>query len=135
MADRRQIVIFPEGARWIPVRPIILQPGVAAIARQTGLPVIPVATDSGICWGRRSFRKSPGTIHILILPRSPPACGGRSLIQLRQALEAGAAASRLWTSLWGHRPQGFQITPNSHSKALKKLMFLHAPAVIGTGCR
>ncbi len=93
VADRRQIVIFPEGTRTDPGSPIVLQPGIAAIARQTGLPVIPVATDSGICWGRRSFRKSPGIIHIVILP--PLAAGLRReelLIQLRQALEAGAAA-------------------------------------------
>jgi 1-acyl-sn-glycerol-3-phosphate acyltransferase len=30
------------------------------------LPVIPVATDSGLRWGRRSFRKYPGPIHIAV---------------------------------------------------------------------
>jgi len=92
VADRRQIVIFPEGTRTDPGSPIVLQPGIAAIARQTGLPVIPVATDSGVCWGRRSFRKCPGTIHVAILP--PLAAGLRReelLTQLKHALEAGAA--------------------------------------------
>ena len=45
-----------------------LQPGVAALAARTRLPVIPVATDSGLRWGRRAFRKRPGVIHIAILP-------------------------------------------------------------------
>lgn len=60
--NRRQIVIFPEGTRSEPGSPGSLQSGVAALASHTGLPVIPVSTDSGKCWGRRAFRKTPGTI-------------------------------------------------------------------------
>jgi 1-acyl-sn-glycerol-3-phosphate acyltransferase len=64
--EERQIIIFPEGTRAPPGRPLPLQPGVAALAARTKLPVIPVATDSGRCWSRRAFRKFPGTIHIVI---------------------------------------------------------------------
>jgi 1-acyl-sn-glycerol-3-phosphate acyltransferase len=67
----RQIVIFPEGTRAEPGAVLPLQPGVAALAAQTGLPVIPVVTDSGLHWGRRSFRKQPGTIRIVIRPPLP----------------------------------------------------------------
>ena len=49
-----------------------LQPGIAALAAQSGLPVLPVATDSGLCWSRRAFIKRPGTIHIDIAPPIPP---------------------------------------------------------------
>ena len=49
-----------------------LQPGIAALAGRTGLPVIPVVTDSGRCWGRRAFNKAPGTIHIRVLEAIPP---------------------------------------------------------------
>ena len=63
---QRQIVIFPEGTRGEPGSPLALQPGIAALAARTGLPVVPVATDSGRCWGRRAFRKRPGTIRIQI---------------------------------------------------------------------
>jgi 1-acyl-sn-glycerol-3-phosphate acyltransferase len=66
LAEGRQIVIFPEGTRAPPGARLPLQPGIAALAARTGLPVIPVATDSGICWGRRAFRKRPGVIHIAI---------------------------------------------------------------------
>jgi 1-acyl-sn-glycerol-3-phosphate acyltransferase len=72
----RQIVIFPEGTRAEPGRPLPLQPGIAAIAARTGLPVIPVATDSGRCWGRRAFRKRPGVIHVTVLAPLPPAEAG-----------------------------------------------------------
>ena len=67
----RQIVIFPEGSRAPPGAPLPVQPGVAALAARTGLPVIPVVTDSGLCWGRRTFRKDPGVIRIIILPPLP----------------------------------------------------------------
>ena len=71
VAHDRQIVIFPEGSRAPPGAPLPLQPGVAALAARTGLPVIPVVTDSGLCWGRRTFRKDPGVIHIAIQPPLP----------------------------------------------------------------
>jgi 1-acyl-sn-glycerol-3-phosphate acyltransferase len=67
----RQIVIFPEGTRVAPGVRVPYQPGVLALAAATGLPVVPVATDSGRYWGRRSFRKCPGTITVAVLPPVP----------------------------------------------------------------
>lgn len=66
-----QIVIFPEGTRTAPGERVPYQPGVAALAAATGLPVIPAAIDSGRVWGRRAFRKRPGTITLAILPPIP----------------------------------------------------------------
>jgi 1-acyl-sn-glycerol-3-phosphate acyltransferase len=87
--ERRQIVIFPEGTRGQPGRPGRLQPGIAALASHTGLPVIPVSTDSGQFWGRRAFRKRKGTIRIVI-GRPIPAHTERKA--LMRALEDGMAA-------------------------------------------
>jgi len=70
-AAGRPIVLFPEGTRSEPGKMLPLQPGIAALAGRTGLPVIPVATDSGLYWGRRAFRKQPGTIRILVRPPLP----------------------------------------------------------------
>jgi 1-acyl-sn-glycerol-3-phosphate acyltransferase len=70
--EGRQIVIFPEGTRVAPGARVPYQPGVAALAAATGLPVVPVATDSGLYWGRRSFRKDPGTITVALLPPLAP---------------------------------------------------------------
>jgi 1-acyl-sn-glycerol-3-phosphate acyltransferase len=69
--EERQIVIFPEGTRAPPGVRLPLQPGVAAMAARSGLPVIPVATDSGRCWSRRAFHKYPGTISIVVHPPLP----------------------------------------------------------------
>lgn len=67
----RQIVIFPEGTRVAHGETLPFQPGIVALANATGLPVIPVATNSGRVWGRRAFTKHPGTITIRILPPLP----------------------------------------------------------------
>lgn len=79
-ADGRQIVIFPEGTRVAPGVEAELRPGIAALAARTGLPVIPVATDSGLRWGRRAFRKTPGAIHIIIGRPIPAGLSQTALI-------------------------------------------------------
>jgi 1-acyl-sn-glycerol-3-phosphate acyltransferase len=89
VGEGRQIVIFPEGTRKEPGSPVILQSGVAAIASRTGLPVIPVSTDSGRYWGRRAFRKRSGTIRIVIGEPIPAQTERKALMR---ALEAGLAA-------------------------------------------
>ncbi len=103
LQDRRQIVIFPEGTRTAPGQLGELQPGIAAMARHSGLPVIPVATDSGFCWGRRAFRKRPGVIRITIRPPLQTGLPRAELMaRLEQEFNEGAAAlatGHLWTTL------------------------------------
>ena len=81
----RQILIFPEGTRVAPGVRVNLQPGIAAIAARLAMPVIPVATDSGLRWGRRAFRKYPGVIHVAI---GPPIVAGTKRQALLEAIEA-----------------------------------------------
>ncbi len=81
----RQIVIFPEGTRVPPGRRVPLQPGVAAIARQTGLPVVPASLDSGLYWGRRALDLSPGVIRVAL---HPPIEAGTPRLALLSAIEA-----------------------------------------------
>jgi 1-acyl-sn-glycerol-3-phosphate acyltransferase len=88
--EARQIVIFPEGTRSPAGTVLPLQPGVAALAARTGLPVIPVVTDSGHCWGRRAFRKRSGVIRVVIGPPLPP---GLRRNELMRRLEMALAAA------------------------------------------
>lgn len=81
MAEGRQIVIFPEGTRGEPGQPLPLHPGIAAVAARTGLPVIPVVTDSGRLWGRRAFSKRAGTIHVRVLEPIPATEKPEALLQ------------------------------------------------------
>ena len=67
----RQMIIFPEGTRVAPGARVSLQPGIAAISTHLDLPVTPVATNSGMFWGRRAFMKYPGVIRISIGPPIP----------------------------------------------------------------
>ena len=83
--EQRQVVIFPEGTRAEPGSVLPLQPGVAALAAMTRLPVIPVVTDSGRCWGRRAFHKRPGIIHIRIFEPIPAGVGRDQLMSCLEA--------------------------------------------------
>jgi 1-acyl-sn-glycerol-3-phosphate acyltransferase len=88
LQEARQIVIFPEGTRAPYGVQLPLQVGVAALASRTGLPVIPVATDSGLHWGRRAFQKLPGTIHIVVRPALPTGLPRDTLMsRLAEALQ------------------------------------------------
>jgi 1-acyl-sn-glycerol-3-phosphate acyltransferase len=61
-AAGRPILIFPEGTRVAPGEQPQLQPGFAGLYSALGMPVAPVALDSGRLWPRRSFVKRPGII-------------------------------------------------------------------------
>lgn len=61
-AEGRSLVIFPEGTRVPHGENPPLRSGFAGLYRQIGLPVVPVALDSGRLWPRRSFLKHPGVI-------------------------------------------------------------------------
>jgi len=88
----RNIIIFPEGTRVDPEDHPPLQPGVAALAIRTRLPVVPVMTNSGRFWGRRAFRKLPGTIRVVILPPLPAKLDREAVMT---ALRASFDVSRL----------------------------------------
>ena len=94
--EGRQIVIFPEGTRAEPGAILPLQPGIAALAARTRLPVIPVVTNSGLYWGRRAFHKRSGTIHIRVLKPIPP---GIRRDQLMQRLEAALRSEAVENSV------------------------------------
>ncbi|MBI2978289.1 MAG: 1-acyl-sn-glycerol-3-phosphate acyltransferase [Rhodospirillales bacterium] len=71
LARGRQVIVFPEGTRTAPGTRRPYQPGIAAIYKQTQAPVVPVAVNSGLFWGRRSFRKNPGVVTLQFLAPMP----------------------------------------------------------------
>lgn len=75
LAEGRSILIFPEGTRVAVGAEKPYQVGTAALYRQLGVPVVPVALNSGLFWGRRKFIKWPGVIDVEILPAIPPGLG------------------------------------------------------------
>lgn len=71
IATGRPVVIFPEGTRVRPGSQPPLQSGFAGLYRVLGLPVVPIALDSGRHWiGVRAL--NPGTITFKVGESIPP---------------------------------------------------------------
>lgn len=71
-ADHRQLLIFPEGTRVAPGVKGDYKPGIAALYRELDVPVVPVATNSGVHWPKHGFLRKPGTIVFEYLEPIPP---------------------------------------------------------------
>jgi len=92
-ADGRQIIIFPEGTRVAPGQHRPYQPGIAALYGQLGVPVVPVALNSGLYWGRGAFFKKAGVIQVQYLPPIAPGLDRKTFMaELEQRLEPAARA-------------------------------------------
>lgn len=80
----RQVIIFPEGTRTPPGVTLRYHPGVAALygALPEGVPAVPVALNSGVHWGRRSFWIKPGTITLSILEPIPSGMDRKAFMAL-----------------------------------------------------
>ena len=93
LARGQTIVIFPEGTRVAPGAQRPYLPGVAALYSQLNVPVVPVAVNSGLFWGRRSFRKRPGRIVLEFLPPIAPGLPRRDFAtKLQQRIETASNA-------------------------------------------
>ena len=91
VAQGRSILIYPEGTRMPPGERRPYHPGVAALYGDLGVPVVPVALNSGLFWGRRSFHKKSGTITIEFLPPIAPGLPRREFMAELQERMEGAS--------------------------------------------
>lgn len=92
LADKRQLIIFPEGTR----RPAGAEPkykyGVAHLYAAEGVPCLPVALNSGLFWARRSILRRPGTVVVEILDPIPPGLDKEEFFErLQNAIEPATA--------------------------------------------
>ena len=74
LAEGICVTIFPEGTRMPPGTTRRYGVSGAALARETGCPILPVAHNAGDFWPRRSLIKRPGLIRFCIGP--PQRVGG-----------------------------------------------------------
>jgi 1-acyl-sn-glycerol-3-phosphate acyltransferase len=73
IAERRCVLIFPEGTRKEPGARPDYKSGVAGLYGQLGVACVPIALNSGLYWtGPGGFLKKPGTVVVEILPPIPP---------------------------------------------------------------
>ncbi len=107
-AEGRPIVIFPQGTRVSPGDRRPYRSGVGALYTELGLPVVPMALNSGVFWGRRAFAKRPGTITVEFLPPIPPGLPQEEMMRrLESTLEA--ASDRLVAAVGGPVATGSAI--------------------------
>lgn len=78
------VTIFPEGTRVLPGMTRKYGVSGAALAREAGCPVLPVAHNAGDLWPRRSLIKRPGLIRFCIGPAIDAA--GRSPREINEAV-------------------------------------------------
>ena len=94
IATGRPVIIYPEGTRVRVGETPELRSGFAALYRALGLPVVPVAVDSGRLWGR-GFVHKPGTVTLKVGETIPPGLT-RGVIEARvhSAINALELASK-----------------------------------------
>ncbi len=80
LAKGRQVIIFPEGTRTAPGDSRPYNSGVALLYG-LGAPVVPVALNSGLFWGRHTFLRKPGTIAIEFLSPMPEGLDRRVFLK------------------------------------------------------
>jgi 1-acyl-sn-glycerol-3-phosphate acyltransferase len=91
LADGSQVIVFPEGTRVAPGTHQPYHAGISGLYGRYEVPVIPVALNSGVFWGRRAFRKYPGVITLEILPPVPAGLDREGFIrELKQSIETAS---------------------------------------------
>jgi 1-acyl-sn-glycerol-3-phosphate acyltransferase len=60
------VIMFPEGTRIERGQSGNYKSGGTRLAIETGVPVIPIAVNSAVCWPRKAFIKKPGTVTVSI---------------------------------------------------------------------
>jgi 1-acyl-sn-glycerol-3-phosphate acyltransferase len=83
VAEKRPIVIFPQGTRTAPGATESYKIGVGALYRDLGLPVVPMALNSGLFWPKKGLIRG-GKITVQLLP---PIAPGLSLGDFMRTLE------------------------------------------------
>ena len=84
MAEPRQLVIFPEGTRSAPGEQTTYKPGTAALYKELALPVVPVATNSGVQMDAAGLVRKSGVVVVQILPPIEPGLKRAEFMRLLQ---------------------------------------------------
>lgn len=96
----REIVIFPQGTRVAVGEYRPYKVGIGVLYADLGVPLVPMALNSGVFWGKRSFIKRPGLVTIEFLPPIPPGLPKDvALFELEARLET--ASDRLAVAVGG----------------------------------
>lgn len=122
IAAGRSIVIFPEGHRQPPGATGAYHPGAALLYGELGVPLVPIALNSGLYWRRNAFLRRSGTVIMEFLPPLPGGLPRRRVMAelearvepATRALEAEAVAAHPELAARLARPVDESATPSSN---------------------
>jgi len=80
------VIMFPEGTRIARGKKGEYKTGGTRLSIETGVPVVPIATNSARCWPRKSFLLRPGVVDISI--GKPIAPAGREPAEMMREVES-----------------------------------------------
>ena len=93
MARGRQLIIYPEGTRRPAGAERAYKHGVVNLYRDLGVPLVPVALNSGLFWPRHGFLRHPGTLVVAFLPPIPPGRDSEeAFVEMQRMIEDGSDA-------------------------------------------
>jgi len=94
--QNRPLVIFPQGTRVYPWQSAADRPyriGAARVYEETGMPIVPLALNSGMFWPRQSWIKKPGKVVFEFLPPIMPGGNASDVLAMLEAqIETASAA-------------------------------------------
>ena len=79
------VIMFPEGTRIARGEAGQYKSGGTRLAVDAGVPVVPIAVNSGVCWPRKAFIKHPGVVTVSI--GAPIESQGRQPDELMDEVE------------------------------------------------
>lgn len=88
----RQVLIYPEGTRQPAGATLDYKSaGITALYSHLGVPVLPLATNSGLCWKPRGIDRRPGLVVYEALPAIPAGLDRKQMFaRMKEELEAGS---------------------------------------------
>lgn len=93
VARGRQLIIYPEGTRRPAGAERSYKHGVVNLYRDLGVPLVPVALNSGLFWPRHGFLRHPGTLVVAFLPPIPSGRDPEEVfVEMQQLIEDGSDA-------------------------------------------
>lgn len=118
--EGRRILIYPEGNLAKVGERFRYRSGIFYMYRDFGLPVVPVATNLGLCWPQQDWTKHPGVATVEFLdPIEPGLDKAEFMARLEHVIETRSAELTAMTTGEPVRPTTLVPTPDEVKKAAK----------------
>jgi 1-acyl-sn-glycerol-3-phosphate acyltransferase len=111
IAEKRQIMIYPEGTRRAPGETPNYKFGIAHLYKELALPVVPIAHMAGLYWPRRQFMRYPGVIKCRVLPAILPGMGTEAFLKELERVTESACDELLIEAATG--PNAPKLPPSA----------------------